>query len=64
MKKYLILSLLLVGCSQPDAKSAADFCALRAAYKSISDGKLEPVPGSPRAKLEEAEYRFCATLKP
>lgn len=40
----------------------AKLCAARADYKlaaALAAGRLDPLPGSPRAKLEEAEDAFC-----
>ncbi len=62
MKKLILL--LLVGCSNPPSAKTVekDLCAARAAYVIATGGKLDPAPGSPRAKLEAAEDAFCATL--
>ncbi len=55
---------LLVGCSNlPPAKTIElDLCNARATYVIASGGQLDPAPGSPRAKLEAAEDKLCATL--
>lgn len=64
---YVVVSLQ--GCSssatQPAkiAKAEAELCTARALYKlaaAAAGGSLDPAPGSPRAKLEAAEDRFCA----
>lgn len=60
---------LAVGCSNPPTpaqidKVESDLCKARATYKLIAaaaGGRLDPLPGSPRAKLEAAEDAFCAT---
>jgi len=66
MKKLLLIAALSACSSQqPPKVTKEDFCAARAAYKAIAaqaGGKLDPAPGSPRAKLEAAEDLFCATL--
>lgn len=44
-------------------QAEADFCKLRAEYKLIAaaaGGALNPAPGSPRDKLEQAEDNVCA----
>lgn len=65
--KTVILSLVLVACSNtpPPKVTPEDFCKARATYKALAaaaGGKLDPAPGSPRAKLEAEEDAFCATL--
>lgn len=48
-------------------KAEADFCKLRADYKLVAaaaGGALDPAPGSPRAKLEQAEDNVCALREP
>lgn len=66
--KTLILCFVIIGCSTPAPSPKTvetDLCAARAAYKAVAaaaGGKLDPAPGSARAKLEAAEDALCATL--
>ena len=67
--KTLLLTLVLVGCSSPPSPKAVelDLCAARRAYKLVAmaaNGALDPVPGSPRDKLETAEDALCALVAP
>lgn len=61
----LIPLLLLMGCSNPPAKSVIeqDLCKARASFKllEVADPRLQPAPGSIREKLEEAEDTLCAS---
>lgn len=74
MKRFLIVLVTagVVGygfacvSSSGNAKTAeSNFCAARAAYKvfaAAQNGKLDPAPGSARAKLEAEEDKFCAIV--
>jgi hypothetical protein len=45
------------------AQAEADICRARAEYKQVAAlarGRLDPAPGSQRARLEAAEDAFCA----
>lgn len=63
-----IATLFLTGCAggTTNPKLAAaetDLCIARADWKvvaAVAGGVLDPVPGSPRAKLEAAEDALCA----
>lgn len=61
-----IVVVAALGCTQTQLKTAEiDFCASRAAYKAFAatqGGKLDPAPGSPRAKLEADEDKLCAVV--
>ncbi len=66
---FVLGAAIPLACSNPPTpaqidKVESDLCKARATYKLIAaaaGGKLDPLPGSPRAKLEAAEDAFCAT---
>lgn len=67
MKHIILVSALLFGCSNPPPPRTIelDLCAARAAYKVVAaaaNGKLDPEPGSLRAKLEADEDVLCSIL--